>query len=273
MTRTRALGRHAVTVTVLALSAVVVLGFLSSCTQEGRDQIKDRISGAVTASPTEAPTESPTEAPTTEAPTTEAPTTEAPTTEAPTEEAATPTPTKTPKNKPAETSDNGGVPWWVWVLAAVGLVVVVGAIALLTVRSRRKRAAVMAWRDRAQEASSLGLALHDRVASELSVPPSAAQAAAWMEIHQMIDRVAADLHWLSTEPPEEPAAREVANLQSTLENLRSGVNVREHAPITDDAAVAAATTTLRGRVADLEGALQRFAAALRGEGAPPNTAT
>lgn len=252
---------------VLTVFAIAVLGLLSGCTEEGRQQIKDRISGAVT--PTEAPTEAPTEEPT-EAPTEEP--TAAPTSEAPTQE-----PTEEPSSQPSEetaskqkkaaaTTDDGGIPWWVWVVA---IVVLVGVIAAVVVRSRRTASSLEAWRGRARDTYSVGLALHDRLASELVVPPSQppptpAPSPTWAETEQMIDRVAADLHWLRTDPPGESEGRQVEELQAALDDLRSGVSLWRQVPGTDAAAVASATTTLRGRLADFEASLRRFAAAVRG---------
>jgi hypothetical protein len=197
---------------------------------------------------TEPPTTEPppTQPPTTQ-PTTEPPTTEPPTTEPPTTEPTTTEPSTTPSPSASPAASSGGVPPWIWVV--IGLAVLAGILVLAAVARRRSRRSEE-WRARAIDAYSRGIALHDRLATELLVPQQdrpIVSPEAIAEAERMADGVDASMTAVMSEAPQDELRAAAAQVVLALRDLRLAVRGASVAPAeTRDAATAALRERLDG---------------------------
>jgi hypothetical protein len=161
-----------------------------------------------TAAPTTAP-------PTTAPPTTAPPTTAAPTTAAPTTAGAATT--------PAATSSSTSP--WVWVLVAVGVVVVAGLVIWALVAHRRRSAAATGWRARVIDAYAKGSALHDAMAAA-EAPGALTGADAgfrWSDLQRRADDYSQLLYAMQQEAPGEIERILVADVIASLQAARSAM--------------------------------------------------
>jgi hypothetical protein len=176
-----------------------------------------------TAAPTTAPptTAPPTTAPpTTAPPTTAPPTTAPPTTAAPTTAAPT---TAGAATTPAATSSSTSP--WVWVLVAVGVVVVAGLVIWALVAHRRRSAAATDWRARVIDAYAKGSALHDAMAAA-ETPGALTGADAgfrWSDLQRRADDYSQLLYAMQQEAPGEIERILVADVIASLQAARSAM--------------------------------------------------
>jgi hypothetical protein len=181
-----------------------------------------------TAPPTTAPptTAPPTTAPpTTAPPTTAAPTTAAPTTAAPTSAGAAATPAATGSS----TSP------WVWVLVAVGIVVVAGLVIWALVAHRRRSAAATDWQGRVIDAYAKGSALHDAMAAAetpgaLTGPDAGYR---WSDLQRRADDYSQLLYAMQQQAPGEIERIQVADVIASLQAARSAMAAERSTAVPD----------------------------------------
>jgi hypothetical protein len=181
-----------------------------------------------TAPPTTAPptTAPPTTAPpTTAPPTTAAPTTAAPTTAAPTSAGAATTPAATGSS----TSP------WVWVLVAVGIVVVAGLVIWALVAHRRRSAAATDWQGRVIDAYAKGSALHDAMAAAetpgaLTGPDAGYR---WSDLQRRADDYSQLLYAMQQQAPGEIERIQVADVIASLQAARSAMAAERSTAVPD----------------------------------------
>lgn len=108
---------------------------------------------------------------------------------------------------------------WLWVL--LGVLVVVGLIALIARSGRRRSAAAAGWRSRLVDAYAKGSALHDAmsVAEAPGGLASADAAARWADIQRRADDLAQTLYALRGAVPPDSADR--ARIDDTLASLQA----------------------------------------------------
>jgi hypothetical protein len=208
---------------VLPLAACGAAGSVSSAVSSIASSVRATGTGATgqptTAPPTTAPptTAPPTTAPpTTAPPTTAPPTTAAPTTAAPTTAGAATT--------PAATSSSTSP--WVWVLVAVGVVVVAGLVIWALVARRRRSAAATDWRGRVIDAYAKGSALHDAMAAAetpgaLTGPDAGYR---WSDLQRRADDYSQLLYAMQQEAPGEVERIVVADVIASLQAARSAMD-------------------------------------------------
>ena len=194
-----------------------------------------------TAPPTTAPptTAPPTTAPpTTAPPTTAPPTTAAPTTVAPTTAAAGgggSTSGAAAATTPAATGSS--VSPWVWVLVAVGIVVVGGLVIWAVIAHRRRSAAATDWRGRVIDAYAKGSALHDAMAAAetpgaLSGPDAGYR---WSDLQRRADDYSQLLYALQQQAPGEIERIQVADVIASLQAARSAMDAERSTGAYDSA--------------------------------------
>jgi hypothetical protein len=178
-----------------------------------------------TAPPTTAP---PTTAPpTTAPPTTAAPTTAAPTTAAPTSAGAATTPAATGSS----TSP------WVWVLVAVGIVVVAGLLIWALVAHRRRSAAATDWQGRVIDAYAKGSALHDAMAAA-ETPGALTRSGPdagyrWSDLERRADDYSQLLYAMQQQAPGEIERIQVADVIASLQAARSAMAAERSTAVPD----------------------------------------
>jgi hypothetical protein len=124
----------------------------------------------------------------------------------------------------------------------------------LILRARSSRAAAKEAHDRALRAYSDAMAMHDRAAV---LPMSAEQDRARMlgDVSAEVDRTAASFDALAAEPALQGASVQVQDVRLALTDLRGSLGAQVAAGGIDP-------ELLRGRLATLEAALQRFRVAI-----------
>ena len=200
-----------------------------------------------TAEPTTAPptTAPPTTAPpTTAPPTTAPPTTAAPTTAAPTTAAPT---TAAPRGGGGSTSGaaaattpaatGSSVSPWVWVLVAVGIVVVGGLVIWAVIAHRRRSAAATDWRGRVIDAYAKGSALHDAMAAAetpgaLTSPDAGYR---WSDLQRRADDYSQLLYAMQQQAPGEIERIQVADVIASLQAARSAMDAERSTGAYDSA--------------------------------------
>ncbi len=194
-----------------------------------------------TAPPTTAPptTAPPTTAPpTTAPPTTAPPTTAAPTTVAPTTAAAGgggSTSGAAAATTPAATGSS--VSPWVWVLVAVGIVVVGGLVIWAVIAHRRRSAAATDWRGRVIDAYAKGSALHDAMAAAetpgaLTSPDAGYR---WSDLQRRADDYSQLLYAMQQQAPGEIERIQVADVIASLQAARSAMDAERSTGAYDSA--------------------------------------
>lgn len=153
---------------------------------------------------------------------------------------ATPTPTATPTlqpsthqvtlapthpaSSPAASSGSGTGLIWLWVL--LGVVALVGAIALLAHWGRRRSSAAAAWQSKVIDAYAKGSALYDAM-SVAETPDGlvAADAVArWYDVQRRADDLMQVLYGLRETAPDEAGRAVVAGVIASLQAARSAMD-------------------------------------------------
>ena len=181
--------------------------------------------------------------------------TAAPTTQPP---GHTTTVTSTPTTGSAAPAASSGTNLiWLWVL--LGILVLVGLIALIARSSRRRSAAATGWRSRLIEAYAQGWALHDAMSvAEAPGGLAAGDAAArWSDIQRRADDLAQTLYALREEVPQHsPDGARIADTLASLQAVRSAMDAER--------ALGGATMeqadVVRSRLASFESSLRALAA-------------
>ena len=181
--------------------------------------------------------------------------TAAPTTQPP---GHTTTVTSTPTTGSAAPAASSGTNLiWLWVL--LGILVLVGLIALIARSSRRRSAAATGWRSRLIEAYAQGSALHDAMSvAEAPGGLAAGDAAArWSDIQRRADDLAQTLYALREEVPQHsPDGARIADTLASLQAVRSAMDAER--------ALGGATMeqadVVRSRLASFESSLRALAA-------------
>jgi hypothetical protein len=193
-----------------------------------------------TAPPTTAPptTAPPTTAPpTTAPPTTAPPTTAAPTTAAPTTAAGGGGSTSGAAAATTPAATGSSVSPWVWVLVAVGVVVVAGLVIWALVAHRRRSAAATDWRGRVIDAYAKGSALHDAMAAAetpgaLTGPDAGYR---WSDLQRRADDYSQLLYALQQQAPGEIERIQVADVIASLQAARSAMDAERSTGAYDSA--------------------------------------
>ena len=140
---------------------------------------------------------------------------------------------------------------WPWILLALAAIVAIAAYA----RSRSsRRAAAAELQRRALNAYAAAMGLHDE-AAVLPMTTDADRTRLLTEVSSRLDTVTGEFDALASDPGLHEASAEIAELQTSLGNLRGAVQAQVDAGGIDP-------DLLRTRLSDLDGALQRFHARL-----------
>jgi hypothetical protein len=126
----------------------------------------------------------------------------------------------------------------------------VAAIAAYVLRARSRRAAAAAARQRGLDAYAKGVALHDE-AAVLPMSADVDRPRMLSDVSSTLDRVIGEFDALSVEPAMRDASAEIQQVHLALGNLRGALQAQVEARGIDP-------DLLRERLADLDGALQRF---------------
>jgi hypothetical protein len=127
---------------------------------------------------------------------------------------------------------------------------VIGAIVAYVVRRRSKRAAEEEIRRRSLDAYTKAVALHDQ-AAVLPMSAEVDRARMMSAVVATLDTVIGEFDALAAEPTSGDASTEIGDVQLALGNLRGALQAQVQARGID-------AELLRERLADLDGALQRF---------------
>jgi len=131
----------------------------------------------------------------------------------------------------------------------LALVVIVAVVAYV-VRRRSKRAAATEVRRRSLDVYAKAVALHDQ-AAVLPMSAEVDRARMLSEVSATLDGVIGEFDALAAEPTLDDASAEIGDVQLSLGNLRGALRAQVEARGIDP-------ELLRGRLADLDNALQRF---------------
>src|SRR5580698_4915736 len=164
--------------------------------------------------------------PTTAPPTTAPPTTAAPTTAAPTTAAGGGGSTSGAAAATTPAATGSSTSPWVWVLVAVGIVVVAGLVIWAVVAHRRRSAAATDWRARVIDAYAKGSALHDAMAAAetpgaLTGPDAGYR---WSDLQRRADDYSQLLYALQQQAPGEIERILVADVIASLQAARSAMD-------------------------------------------------
>ncbi len=166
-------------------------------------------------------------------------------------------PTAAGTGSAAPAASSGTSLTWLWIL--LGVLVLVGLIALIARSSRRRSAAAAGWRSRLVEAYAKGSALHDAMSvAEAPGGLAAADAAArWSDIQRRADDLAQTLYALREEVPQHsPDGARIADTLASLQAVRSAMDA-ERAP---GGASLAQADVVRSRLAAFESSLRALTA-------------
>ena len=216
---------------LLLIALLAAASIAAGCAQAS--SIKDKLSpsgGARTSPDTSASVapSSPTAAPSTVQPSVPATT---PATSPPVV-TATPTsaaPTPTVSGSPAPASGASTL-LWLWVL--LGVIVIIGLVALISQAARRRSARNRTWRTMAVDAFAKGSALHDAVyAASLPGQYGAGNAAArWADIQRRADDLTQALYALREAAPTEDERSRADDVLASLQALRSATQAGDVPP-------------------------------------------
>jgi hypothetical protein len=145
------------------------------------------------------------------------------------------------------TAATSSVPVWPWILLAIA---VLAAITAFVLRARSRRAAAATARQRALDAYTDAVALHDQ-AAVLPMSADVDRRRMLSDVSASLDRVMGEFDALAVEPALRDASAEIGQVQLSLRNLRGALQAQVEAGGIDP-------ELLRARLADLDGALQPF---------------
>ena len=186
--------------------------------------------------------------------------TAAPTTQPGRTVTVTSAPTAPASGSAAPAASSGTSLIWLWVL--LGVLVLVGLIALIVRSSRRRSGAAAGWRSRLVDAYAKGSALHDAMSvAEAPGGLAAADAAArWSDIQRRADDLAQTLYALREQVPQDsPDGARIADTLASLQAVRSAMDA-ERAP---GGASLEQADVVRGRLSSFESSLRALAAPAR----------
>jgi hypothetical protein len=138
--------------------------------------------------------------------------------------------------------------------------VILGIAWYLRARSS-KRAAAGVLRHRGIDAYAAGMALHDE-AAVLPMTAEPDRPRLLSEVSTRLDGVTGSFDALAAEPGLQEASAEIGDVRTSLGSLRGAIQAQVEAGGVDPG-------LLRERLADLDGALQRFRARVSPPAAPP----
>jgi hypothetical protein len=126
---------------------------------------------------------------------------------------------------------------WVWVLVAVGVVVVGGLVIWAVIAHRRRSAAATDWRGRVIDAYAKGSALHDAMAaaetpSALSGPDAGYR---WSDLQRRADDYSQLLYAMQQQAPGEIERIQVADVIASLQAARSAMDAERSTGAYDSA--------------------------------------
>jgi hypothetical protein len=171
--------------------------------------------------------------------------------------AAAPTTQPAATGSAAPVASSGTSLIWLWVL--LGVLVLVGLIALIARSSRRRSAAASGWRSRLVDAYAKGSALHDAMSvAEAPGGLAAADAAArWSDIQRRADDLAQTLYALREEVPQHsPDGARIADTLASLQAVRSAMDAERAL----GGASLEQADVVRSRLAAFESSLRALAA-------------
>jgi hypothetical protein len=178
-----------------------------------------------TSSPTPTPTSSPTPTPTS------SPSPSPSVTASPTVQPSTPSATATaqPTSSPTPASNSGSRLLWLWIL--LGVLVIIGVIALITHSAGRRSKAKARWRSGVIDAYAKGSALYDAMSvAETPAGLAADDAGArWYDIQRRADDFAQTLYALREAAPDQDGRDRVEDALTSLQAVRSAM-AAERAP-------------------------------------------
>ena len=171
--------------------------------------------------------------------------------------AAAPTTQPPATGSAAPVASSGTSLIWLWVL--LGVLVLVGLIALIARSSRRRSAAASGWRSRLVDAYAKGSALHDAISvaeapGGLAAPDAAAR---WSDIQRRADDLAQTLYALREEVPQHsPDGARIADTLASLQAVRSAMDAERAL----GGASLEQADVVRSRLAAFESSLRALAA-------------
>ena len=126
---------------------------------------------------------------------------------------------------------------WVWVLVAVGIVVVGGLVIWAVVAHRRRSAAATDWRGRVIDAYAKGSALHDAMAAAetpgaLTSPDAGYR---WSDLQRRADDYSQLLYAMQQQAPGEIERIQVADVIASLQAARSAMDAERSTGAYDSA--------------------------------------
>jgi hypothetical protein len=222
-------------VLLLLIALLAAASIAAGCAQASN--IKDKLSpsGGARTSPDSsasvAPT-SPTAAPSTVQPSVTATTPATTPATSPPATTATPTsaaPTPTVSGSPAPAS---GASTLLWLWALLGVIVIIGLVALISQAVRRRAARSRTWQAMAVDAFAKGSALHDAVyAASLPGQYGAGNAAdRWADIQRRADDLTQALYALREAAPTEDERARADDVLASLQALRSATQAGDVPP-------------------------------------------
>ncbi len=216
---------------LLLIALLAAASIAAGCAQASN--IKDKLSpsGGARTSPDSSATvvpSSPTAAPSTVQPSVPAtiPATSPPAVTA-TPTSAAPTPTVSGSPAPAS-----GASTLLWLWALLGVIVIIGLVALISQAARRRAARNRTWQAMAVDAFAKGSALHDAVyAASLPGQYGAGNAAArWADIQRRADDLTQALYALREAAPTEDERARADDVLASLQALRSATQAGDVPP-------------------------------------------
>ena len=223
--------------------------------------------GQETPEPTNTPAPTDTPVPTNTPVPTETP---APTnTPVPTETAEptdTPDPTDTPEPTPTEEGEGGdgdgdGSTTWLIVGVIVIALIAIGGLAYYLWRRSQETAAradvISTWDEEARDAYASAASLQDQITSQLAAEQSTGAPVDLTDAGRRASDVNAQLRRLEISPPDDARRFAIASVLSTLDALRTSINLNQTGAVTLDA--------VRQRLNDYSTSLAALRATLAGE--------
>ena len=155
----------------------------------------------------------------------------------------------------ATPNESSSPPIWIWIV--IGLVVLIGAIALIARSARRRTAVAAGWRTKIIDVYAEGSALLDamRIADARGLvagdPVADAQ---WSDIQRRADDLTRELYALREKAPDDEDRARLADVLAALQAARSAMDSQR----ASGAASGAGEEMVRSRLAAFEAALREL---------------